>query len=217
MRACTHSHTHTHIEPHLGGLKACWAVFWDDWQLARLSKIPQVLLSDVCKWSDHPQVVLPVGEARKSTSNNSVKLKGKWKVQGKEWCKARYESQYNMCKINILDSVVSFHGAQSAIVEHRHHEALSQVIQVLPKCQHIAVVPSCCCIQPPSLHAGTKATDGVQVWKFCCLTQDVWRGNKAHKKRTSNFTIAHKYLQYTKSPNTQGSTDMTHPHQVTPG
>lgn len=173
----------TYVEPHLRGLKACWTVLWNDWQLTRLGKIPQVLLPDIHEWSDHPQVLLPDGRARNEPQHERLFMYS-YRCQGKKygvkvWCNLNNTR-------HVLDGVVSLHCAQSTVVEDRHHEALGQVIQVLPECQHVAAVPPCCRVQPPSLHAGTEATDGVQVWLFGCLAQDVWSSAKSHKQNYIN-------------------------------
>ena len=47
---------------HLWSLKASWAVLSNDWEVAAVGKPSQVHLTDIDKWSNHPQITLPVDD-----------------------------------------------------------------------------------------------------------------------------------------------------------
>ena len=97
--------------------------------MVALSKHSQVLLPDVHKWPDHSQVTIPGGERVSSIMCPTPP-----------------------CLAHTLNGVVCLHGPQEAIVEGTHEEALSQVVKMLPQCQHVVALTSGTSIQPSTLH-----------------------------------------------------------------
>ena len=53
------SNTVVTLLSHLWCFKASWTVFSNDWEVAGVSKCPQVLLTDIDKRSNHSQITFP--------------------------------------------------------------------------------------------------------------------------------------------------------------
>eukprot|EP00050_Salpingoeca_kvevrii_P016377 m.54946 g.54946 ORF g.54946 m.54946 type:complete len:367 (-) comp6883_c0_seq1:2158-3258(-) len=64
------------------------------------------------------------------------------------------------------DLVVCLHCAQIAVVKKGHHEAFSEVVQMLAECQDIVTLAASCRVQNTAFHARAKAANRGQVVNF---------------------------------------------------
>ena len=82
------------------------------------------------------------------------------------------------------------HGAQVAIVECAHDEALSKIIQVLTQRQHIVPLTPQCIVQQPALHSGTERANGVFLRRGTGLVQSTFYLDSVPIALTSIHTLA---------------------------
>jgi len=91
--------------------------------------------------------------------------------------------------LDLLDVVVRFHGAQPAVVEGAHEEALGEVVEVLAEREDVVAVGPRGRVQPAALHAAAERAHGRarllqrrRLLQYGCQTN---RGHSIAPKTTS--------------------------------